>query len=556
MPSIISQQRIQRFIQSRFNPIRSLTPEWLSSMIDSFDAGFLREFAMMSDAIERRDDILASVAPKRKKAIGRYGYEIVAMEKSAAATAHKKTLEHFFSHVTAVNAISENERGGFKLLVKQMADAIGKKYAVHEIVWKPGVNGLTAEFRFAPLWFFENRTGRLRYLPQEGMTEGLELEADNWLISVGDGLMLPCAIAYMFKNLPLKDWLIYCERFGMPIPIGETNAPKDSPEWGAMLSAVEAIMGGAAAVKNAGENITLLETKGTGVAPHKGLVERMDRAMSAMWRGSDLSTMSRGAEGGGRSSGASVQGEESEILEHDDTEWISETLNIQVSRKVIAYTHGDDEPLAYIKVLTARRQDTQNEILIDQFLRDSGFPISFQSASERYGRPIPESVDPEEVLKAAGSGGVPGEKGADLGNPADRQPTSANEAEATAADLLLLNSAPSTPEARSKTLADLLIVGNTRVIDTLEHLVSKAAARYDAARKQDLAGIAARLESIFAMPSQVAQGNALGALSKELPAFLAAANKSPAMASILAETMTAALFNGIDDSVSQRKTQP
>jgi hypothetical protein len=84
----------------------------------------------------------------------------------------KKALKHFYDHVTATNAINENETGGFKLLVRQMADAIGKKFAVHEIVWKPGADGLTAEFRFAPLWFFENRTGRLRYLPIEGAIEG------------------------------------------------------------------------------------------------------------------------------------------------------------------------------------------------------------------------------------------------------------------------------------------------------------------------------------------------------------------------------------------------
>ncbi len=398
MAQIITPQRIQRFIKSRFNPIRSLTPEWLAAMIDSFDAGYLREFALMSDAIERRDDILAAVAPKRKKAIARNGYEIVTTEKSAKADAHKQTLEHFYGHITAVNAISENERGGLKLLVRQMGDAIGKKYAVHEIVWKPGAKGLTAEFRFAPLWFFENRTGKLRYLPQEGAIEGIDLDPDNWMITVGDGLMLPCAIAYMFKHLPLKDWLIYCERFGMPIPIGETNAPEDSPEWSAMLSAVESIMAGAAAVKNVGENITLLETKGTGELPHPVLVERMDRAMSAMWRGSDLSTMSRGGQGQQRSTGASVQGEESEILEVDDTEMISETLNIQVTRSVIRYEHGDDEPLAYIKVLTTRKLDLQNEILVDQFLRDSGFPLDFQSVSERYGRPIPEGAEAKNLL--------------------------------------------------------------------------------------------------------------------------------------------------------------
>lgn len=411
MAQIVTPQRIQRFIKSRFNPIRSLTPEWLSQMIDSFDAGYLREFALMADAIERRDDILMSVAPKRKKAVARNGYEIVTLDDSETAKAHQKTLKHFYDHCTAVNAIREDERGGFKLLVRQMADSIGKHFAVHEIIWKPGAKGLTAEFRFVPLWFFENRIGKLRYLPQEGAIEGIELDPNNWLITVGDGLMLPCAIAYMFKHLPLKDWLIYCERFGMPIPIGETSAPKDSPEWSAMLSAVESIMAGAAAVKNVGENITLLETKGTGDAPHAPLVERMDRAMSAMWRGADLSTMSGSKE---QNVGASVQGEESEILEVDDTDVVSEAL-IKVSRFVIQYEHGDDEPLAYLKVLPTRKKNFDQEIKIDQFLINVGAPVELNALLERYGRPIPKAgavlVKPPQEEGRATSPKAPGKEG-------------------------------------------------------------------------------------------------------------------------------------------------
>jgi phage gp29-like protein len=515
---VVTPQRIQRFIKSRFNPIRSLTPEWLSQMIDSFDAGFLREFALMSDAIERRDDILASVAPKRKKAIARNGYEIVTTEKSATADEHKKTLEHFYGHLTAVNAISENERGGFKLLVRQMADAIGKKFAVHEIVWKPTPKGLTADFRFVPLWFFENRLGRLRYLPQEGAIDGIDLEPDNWMITVGDGLMLPCAIAYMFKHLPLKDWLVYCERFGMPIPIGETNAAKDSPEWEAMVAAVESIMAGAAAVKNTGENITLLETKGVGEVPHAPLVERMDRAMSAMWRGSDLSTMSRGGKGQQGSVGASVQGEESEILEIDDTEMISETLNIQVTRPVIRYAHGDDEPLAYIKVMTTRRIDVQNEIRVDEFLCSNGFPLDLQSVSERYGRPIPKGVTPTELLKPAASGA------GDVTDPA----------------------ATRIPPENAVRLA------NAVLNSVKKKMITDAAQIFGEARKRDLAQVATRLHSIFAL-SDFEQDIHLKGLRHELPVIAKNAMKNPHGAPLLADLMSAEFFNGIDDANKERQ---
>jgi phage gp29-like protein len=530
-PSIISPQRITRFIQSRFNPIRSLTPEWLAQMIDSFDAGYLREFALMADAIERRDDVLMSVAPKRKKAIGRHGYEIVTMEKSAQAEAHAKTLKHFYDHITAINAIRENERGGFKLLSKQMADSIGKHYAVHEIVWKPAVDGLTAEFRFVPLWFFENRTGRLRYLPQEGAAEGIELDPNNWLVTVGDGLMLPCAIAYMFKHLPLKDWLVYCERFGMPIPIGTTSAPKDSAEWLAMLAFVEDIMAGAAAVKNQGEDVTILETKsGGGELPHPPLIERMDRAMSAMWRGSDLSTMSRGGAGQERSTGASVQGEESAILELDDTQMISETLNIQVSRRVIMIEHGDDVPLAYLKVLTERKQDVQSDILVDQFLLQSGFPITIQSVAERYGREVPDPKPrPEDLLKPVAV--------QDVNNPASRQ---------TGVD--------NVTREISQAIAngDVVALANALKKKAEGELVSKASEQLGKARKMDLAPVAARIGSILSLPED-AQGEALRVLPHYLPSLLRQANREPKSAKPIADTLSAGFFNGVHDAALERE---
>ena len=530
MASLISQQRVLRYLQSRFNPIRQLTPEWLAQTIDSFQAGFLREFSLLAQTIEERDDVLQAVVPKRKKAIGRNGYEVVTMDDSSQAKAHQEALKYFYDHLTATDAIKEDDHGGFKLLVRQMGDAIGKRYAMHEIVWDPQPDGLTAEFRFAPLWFFENRTGKLRYIQQEGGVEGVDLNPDNWLITVGDGLMIACAIAYMFKNLSLKDWLIYCERFGMPIPIGETNAAKDSPEWDAMLAAVESIMSGAAAVKNTGEQITLLETKGHGDMPYRDLVERMDRMMASIWRGADLSTMSRG--GSSKSAvGASVQGEESEILEVDDTEWISETLNQKVSRFVIRYTFGDEKPLAYLKVLASRKQDVQTDILVDQFLLDSGFPLTVSDVGERYGREIPKGKE-EQVL-------TPKMAVKDVSNPDKSISALGNEASAEFAAALRRG--------------DVVAMANALKKKGTAQMIEIGSKQFGEARKIDMAPLSARLTSLLALSDEAAQRAAIIGLKSDLPKFLKEANERPRTAPVLAAVMSAGFFNGIEEADEERQ---
>ena len=111
--------------------------------------------------------------------------------------------------MTVVNALDQNETGGFPLLVRQMMDAVGKYYAVHEIVWQPG-EILTAELAFVRFGFSRIASGRLQFLKIPlGGANGEPLEPGGWMITKGDGIMEACSIAYMFKNMPLKDWVSY-----------------------------------------------------------------------------------------------------------------------------------------------------------------------------------------------------------------------------------------------------------------------------------------------------------------------------------------------------------
>ena len=415
MTPTVSAERVQAYIRSRFNPIRSLTPELLSQYLDAFKTGYLRQCALVWDAIEERDYILSSVIPKRKAAAARHGWEILTLDsidesQKKEAELHKQALETFYNNLTVTNAIDENERGEVSLLLRQMMSAVGYRYAVHEIVWKPiqksvvrsqksesGIEnrqfGFSAELRFVPVWFFENTKGKLRYLQTEGSIEGVDIEDDAWMISVAQGLMTACSVAYIYKSMSLKDWVIYNERHGMPGIHGKTDAAKDSAEWDDLVTAVQNFAADWALVTNAGATIEKVDMAATGQLPYPPLVEQMDRAMSALWRGADLSTMSA-SQGPGQ--GASLQGDESKTLEEDDAKWLSETLSRNLDRRVIEYTFGAGvQPLAYIKIKTAQKKDIPGEIQIDKFLIESGAPVGVKNALERYNRPVP---DPEDEL--------------------------------------------------------------------------------------------------------------------------------------------------------------
>ncbi len=75
--NLITPERVQFSIRARFNPIPSLTPQLLGTYLESFRLGFFRNIALAWDAMERRDYKLQAVAPKRKKAVARHGWEIL-----------------------------------------------------------------------------------------------------------------------------------------------------------------------------------------------------------------------------------------------------------------------------------------------------------------------------------------------------------------------------------------------------------------------------------------------------------------------------------------------
>jgi phage gp29-like protein len=383
---MISADVVQLALRSRFNPLRGLTPQLLSVYLDNFMLGFVAYAALVWDQIEKRDDIIRNVASKRKKALAKYKRKSFQREQTPEAQSHAQALDEFYDNITVVNALDQNETGGFPLLVRQMMDAVGKYYAVHEIVWQPG-EILTAELRFVPLWFFENRSGRLQFLKLPlGGANGEPLEAGGWMITKGDGIMEACSIAYMFKNMPLKDWVSYSDKYGTPGVLGQTNAAKGSEAGEALKAAVASfgqnwsgvVYGADGAIK---EPISLITARGEGTLPFPPLVERMDRALASLWRGSDLSTMSAD------NKGASVQQDESDLLLEDDAAMVSETLQLYIDRWVIWQKFGV-KPLAYSRIVVPESRNVSLDLQIDELLLKAGARMGERERLEYYGRPL------------------------------------------------------------------------------------------------------------------------------------------------------------------------
>jgi len=423
--STITADRIVVARRARYNPLRTLTPDSLTTHLEAFRMGYLWQAALDWDAMRRRDLILCAACLKREKAISRHGYEIVPDDNSDEAKRHVAVLKYFYANLSATDALDENISGGYSMLIRQMMRSVGFQHQVHEIIWKPipnavkvmeqtqqedgsfvekeveTIDGFQAEFRAVPLWFFECITGRLRYLRQFGELYGQPMEKGGWMVTSGDmALLEPSSVAYMFKNLTLKDWLSLSERWGDPKVIGIVDGKPDSPQWQAMSDAIHNISQEYAAVVSKGGEIKNLE--GSTTAANAGedlyakLVDQMDRYITTLWRGGDLSTISH--QGGGEGQGASLQGPEADILEVDDCDFIEEVLHQQVDHWVIRYTFGEEvQPKARIVIARPEKKSTDVDLKVDTFLTQGGAKQKNKDLAERYDRQV---INPSEDFGA------------------------------------------------------------------------------------------------------------------------------------------------------------
>ena len=384
----ISASRIALEKSVRTNPLRSFEPQRLAMELENFERGYLSGAAQLFHQIKKRDDIVCATVEKRKKSVARLSWSIVAQgADEAVSREHTRILENFYNSVEVSSVLVPDKRGGMAMLFELALTALESQYGVFEIIWKPSVSGIRARFNFVPLWFFESTTGFLRFKQSSLDTYGEEMLPGEWLIAANDvALMEPTSHAYLLKRLALGDWSLFSERFGSATPAYTTKALRGTSEWEQAEEIVANLVNGAGFVMSEGEKFELLQASAQGL-PMPGLVDRLDRAITAIWCGSDLATLSSkdGA-------GASLQAESQELLEDSDCRLIEESLEHYVSRFVLRYHYGREvEPAAYLQIARTNRSDKLRDLEIVERAAKLGCRIAKSDVYELCALPIPAS---------------------------------------------------------------------------------------------------------------------------------------------------------------------
>lgn len=474
----------------KWNPLRGFSSEMLARALDGFEAGDLREAAIIWDAIAKRDDTIPGVKGKREKSVAHKRHEVVKLARTPEADRQQEILQGFWNRARWTSAWDRSKQGRLPALVRSMQEAVSYMYAAHHIVWEASTAGLSATFEAVPLWFFEGREGRLRFLPSGHGLAGEELDAKQWLVSTGDGLMFAASIGYAAKRLSMMDWLRFSEMFSVPGVLGKTAAQQGSTEGAAMADAVEAFANGLKAViygADGSEALELIQANGNPQAmPMPAMIEMVNRKFAALWRGADLSTMSAGQ---GDGAGASLQGDEADILERDDAAARSEDLQ-RVERMVLEYHFGPDvETLAEGRILVPEREDQAALLTAATKFFEMGARLP-RTILDRFGLSEADA-DEEAFERAAGGGAVIGDR---LSVISEEEPVIGGEEAAQNARRPELSNAEEIRMAAGELIAR--------------------------ARREDMAGLSQRLREILAEGSPALMTMRLQELKRDLPKYL------------------------------------
>ncbi|MDR3171177.1 MAG: DUF935 domain-containing protein [Treponema sp.] len=273
--------------------VRGLTPEKLASILDIVRQGETpAEYLEIVQELEQRDAHYRSVLSTRKHAVE--GLALFVQPASDAAVDQEIA--------TAVEEDIIKHRDIMDLR-KNALDALGKGFAVNEIIWDTtGKRWKPKSFLFRdPRWFaYERETGDLRLREPLGM--GLApLEPFRFIVhepnllagpQITSGLSFTALFYWLIKNYDITSWAAFADRFGYPVRLGKYGKKATQEDIATLRRAVAAIGSDVGAVIPDSMMIDIVEstTTGTNAQVYQGLAEWVDKELSKLVLGQTAST--------------------------------------------------------------------------------------------------------------------------------------------------------------------------------------------------------------------------------------------------------------------------
>lgn len=231
-----------------------------------------------------------------------------------------------------------------------LMEALGYGYSAANAAW-----GFSAtDDAIVPIWFLlawqrrflvsESGMGDLTFRTETNQWPGEELTIGDWIVATRPGRLVVRAGAFrttgwwaLFKRLSITDWIVFAEKFGIPITLGYYQERSSPESRAALLQAVQDVGEDGQIVLADTTKIVMespLMRSGDVASLHPMIASRCDAEISKVITGATLNV-----EGGGPGSFAlgKVHENRSDSLLRADALWLQDIFARQVIEPFITY---------------------------------------------------------------------------------------------------------------------------------------------------------------------------------------------------------------------------
>ena len=202
------------------------------------------------------------------------------------------------------------------------------------------------------------------------------------------GVLRVVAWMYLFKNYDVKDWVAFCEVFGMPLRLGKYSAGASEADKAALMQALVQIGTDAAGIIPEGTEIDFKESsKTTSINVYESLARFCDEQMSKAILGQTLTSDS----GGGSYAQSKTHNEVRHDLTVADCKALAATIRNYLIRPLVFFNFGEDKRIPYIRFDCEETEDLQEmSQIFKTLICDIGLKVPTSFLYKKFSIPKPE----------------------------------------------------------------------------------------------------------------------------------------------------------------------
>lgn len=377
-------------------------PEDIARALRLAEEGDLSVQADMFEHMVERDAELSGYMQTRILVPGSMEWAVMPRDDSPEAKAAAEKCDEILKGIP-------NMRG----VLLRMADAIGKGMSCLEIDWRDDKTISGIRWIHPKRYRFDWQSETFMIVPDNPAEEWKPVPIDRsefkFIIHrpqlrathpARGGVLRTIVWAFLFRNYTLKDWVTFSEVFGMPLRIGKYPPGSKDSDKDELRQALEMLGTDAFAIVDSRVILEYTESTNRGMHPGDALFAAMGRQYQISILGQDQTSTHNDA--GGRTQvqfgGAPIR----QDLIVADCEDIQSTAETDLLYPIVGYNLDwgiASRVCPVFKLFYEPDEDYQKYALTDETVHlKFGLPTTWGEIAKRYGRELPEGIDPETFV--------------------------------------------------------------------------------------------------------------------------------------------------------------